>query len=154
LSGAQYGKTFVSSEIGTGGSLSEQAGPAENLSARELAGQLGVQVSQLVRDELALARRELSARARQAVVGGGMLAVAALLGLTGWLVLVAAGVAGIAVALSVWAGSLIAGGVLLLAGGLIATRAGRRLSRGVRPLPLAAGSIRRDLQEIRGKARR
>jgi hypothetical protein len=129
--------------------LSEQPGPAENLSARELTGQLGGQVSQLLRDELALARAELFARGRQAVMGGGMLAAAALLGLTGWLVLIAAGIAGIAVALPAWAASLIAGGVLLLAGGLIAMRAARRPSGGVPPLRLTADSIRRDVRDVR-----
>jgi Flp pilus assembly protein TadB len=133
--------------------LSEQAGPtARNLSARELAGQLGGQVSQLLRDELALARAELFTRARQAALGGGMLATAALLGLTGWLGLVAAGIAGITVVLPVWAATLIVGGVLLLTSGVIAARAARRLSRGVPLLPLTADSIRRDVREIKEKA--
>ena len=62
----------------------EQEGrfPTEWLSAGELTVQLGSQVSQLLRDELALARAELFARARQAILGGGMLNAAALLGLT------------------------------------------------------------------------
>jgi Flp pilus assembly protein TadB len=133
--------------------LSEQAGPTgRNISARELAGQLGGQVPQLLRDELALARAELFARARQAALGGGMFAAAALLGLTGWLVLVAAGIAGTAIVLPVWAAALIVGGVLLLTGGVIAARAARRLSRGVPPLPLTADSIRRDVREIRERA--
>jgi hypothetical protein len=133
--------------------LSEQARPAQNLSARELTGQLGGQVSQLLRDELALARAELFARARQAVMGGGMLAAAALLGLTGWLVLVAAGIAGVALVLPVWAAALICGGILLLAGGLITMRAARRLSGGGPPLRLTADSIRRDVREVTEKAR-
>ena len=71
--------------------MSERAdSAARDLSAGELTVQLGGQVSQLLRDELALARAELFASARQAILGGGMLGTAALLGLTGWLALVAA----------------------------------------------------------------
>lgn len=131
-----------------------EAGPAQDSSVRELTGQLGVQVAQLLRDEYALAKAELFARARQAAMGSGMLAAAALLGLTGWLALVAAGIAGIAVALPVWAASLIAGGALLLAAGVIAARGTRRLSRGTPPFMLTAQSIRADVREIKEKARR
>jgi hypothetical protein len=126
---------------------------AREASVSELTAQLGSQVSQLLRDELALARAELFARARQAIMGGGLLATAVLLGLTGWLALVAAGIAGIAVALPVWAAALIGGGVLLLAAGVLAAGGTRRLSRGVPPLKLTAESIRRDVEEVREKAR-
>ena len=135
-----------------GGRLGE-ADLAQNASVRELVGQLGVQVAQLMRDEFALAKAELFAQGRQGVMGSGMLAAAALLGLTGWLALVAAGIAGIAVALPVWAASLIIGGALLLAAGFLAARASRRLSRGAPPLQRTAQSIRADVQEIMEKAR-
>lgn len=134
--------------------MSEQAGSApRDLSAGELTAQLGNQVSQLLRDELALARAELFARARQAVLGGGMLGAGALLGLTGWLALVAAAIAGIAVALPVWAAALIVGGFLLLVAGGVAARGGRRLSR-MEPLTLTAESIRQDVQEVKERAAR
>lgn len=134
--------------------MSEQAGSApRDLSAGELTVQLGNQVSQLLRDELALARAELFARARQAVLGGGMLGTGALLGLTGWLALVAAAIAGIAVVLPVWAAALIVGGFLVLVAGGLAARGGRRLSR-MKPLTLTAESIRQDVQEVKEKAKR
>lgn len=134
--------------------MSEQAGSApRDLSAGELTVQLGNQVSQLLRDELALARAELFARARQAVLGGGMLGTGALLGLTGWLALVAAAIAGIAVALPVWAAALIVGGFLMLVAGGVAARGGRRLSR-MEPLTMTAESIRQDVQEVKERAAR
>lgn len=137
-----------------GGRVSKQDGSAPgDLSASELTVQLGRQVSQLLRDELALARAELFARARQAVLGGGMLGAAALLGLTGWLVLVAAVITGIAVALPVWAATVIVGGFLVLMAGGIALRGGRHLSK-VTPLTLTAESIRRDVQEVKERVAR
>jgi hypothetical protein len=55
-----------------------------NSSVRDLTIQLG---SQLLRDEVALARAELFARARQTTSGGLMVATCALFGLTSWLAL-------------------------------------------------------------------
>ena len=63
----------------------------DDSSVRDLTIQLGGQLAQLLRDEVALARAELFARARQAVTGGVLVGAAALLGLTGWLAVVAAG---------------------------------------------------------------
>jgi hypothetical protein len=134
--------------------VSEQSGSASpDLSAVELTVQLGNQVSELLREELALARTELFARARQAVLGGGILGTAALLGLTGWLALVTAVIAGLAVALPVWAATVIVGGFLVLLAGGVAARGSRRLSR-IAPLTLTAESIRRDVQEVKERAAR
>lgn len=124
---------------------------ADSRSIHQLTAELGRQLSQLLRDEVALARAEIFARARQAVTGGGLLATAALLGLTGWLVLVAAAVAGIAVVLPVWAAALIIGGFLVLVAGALALQ-GRRRLRSVPPLTLTAQSIRRDVAVVKEKA--
>ena len=124
--------------------------PADSRSVHELTAQLGRQLSQLLRDEVALARAEIFARARQAVTGGGMLATAGLLALTGWLALVAAAIAGIAVVLPVWAAALIVGGFLVLIAGVLALRGSRRL-RSVPPLTLTAQSIRQDVEVIKAR---
>jgi peptidoglycan/LPS O-acetylase OafA/YrhL len=123
---------------------------AEGRSVRELTVQLGSQLFQLLRDELALARAELFARARQATTGGMMAAAAALLGVTSWLAVVTAGIAGIAMVLPVWASALIVGAFLMLAAGLLALRGGRRL-RSVPPLTLTADSVRRDAAEVKAR---
>lgn len=134
--------------------MSERAdSAARDPSAGELTVQLGGQVSQLLRDELALARAELFASARQVILGGGMLGTAALLGLTGALALVAAAAAGIAVALPVWAALVIIGGFLVLVAGGIAARGGRHFSR-ITPPKLTADSIRRDMHEVTERAAR
>jgi Putative Actinobacterial Holin-X, holin superfamily III len=120
------------------------------LSARELTLHLGEQLTALFRQELALARAELFASARQATVGGGMLAGAAIIGFGAWLAAVAAAIAGIAEGLPVWASALIVAGVLgTLAGGL-AMLGRSRLARGTPPLAMTAASVRHELAELTG----
>lgn len=122
--------------------------PASDRHVTDLTAQLGEQVTRLIRAETALARASLFASARQAVMGGGLLGAAAVVGLGAWLALVAAAVAGIAEGLPVWASALIVGGVLgLLAGGLALLGRGR-LTRTAPPLKMTADSVRQDLGEL------
>lgn len=122
-----------------------------NQSIPALISSLTEQTSKLVRAELALARAELFASARQAVVGGGLLSAAAVVGLTAWLAMVAAAIAGIAEGLPVWASALIIGGALGLGAGVLALVGRARLARGMPPLPMTALTVRRDLQELAAK---
>ncbi len=117
----------------------------------ELISSLTQQVSRLVRAELALARAELFANARQAVLGGGLLSAAAVVGLTAWLAMVAAAVAGIATGLPVWASALIVGGALGTLAAVLALLGRTRLARGMPPMPMTAETVRRDLHELTRK---
>jgi hypothetical protein len=117
-----------------------------SLPLSELGARLAGQLSRLVRQELALARAELFARGRQAVLGGGLLATAAVLALGGSAVLIAAAVIGIAEALPAWAAALIVGGALLALAGVLVLAGRARLARAAPPLALTTGSIRRLAQ--------
>jgi hypothetical protein len=128
--------------------------PARDLTPLELTAQLGDQLSRLLRDEVALAKAEMVASARQAVAGGGMLAAAAVAGLAGVGVMVAAAVAGIALKLPVWAAALIAGGAFLAVAGGLALLAIRRFKAGMPPLKMTADTIRGDVTELATRARR
>lgn len=129
---------------------------AQDMTTRELTVQLGDQLGRLVNEEIALAKAELFASARQSVLGGGMLGAATVAGLTCWLVMVAAAVAGIAAGLPVWAAALIVGGALGATAGLLALLGMRRLARGTPPLKMTIGSIRDQLNDLatRMRARR
>jgi Putative Actinobacterial Holin-X, holin superfamily III len=125
----------------------------QDMTTRELTAQLGEQVSRLVRDEIALARAELFASGRQAVLGGGMLSAAAVVGLTSWLAMVAAAIAGIAMGLPVWASALIVSVVLAAGAGGLMLLGKRRLARGTPPLKMAADSIRGELSDLAARVR-
>lgn len=118
------------------------------LSARELTAQLGEQLSRLLKDEVALARAELFASARRAILSGGLLAAAAVLGLGAWGALVAAGIAGIAEGLPVWASALIIAGALGALAGVLALIGRARLTSGAPPLRMTADSVRKEIGEL------
>jgi Putative Actinobacterial Holin-X, holin superfamily III len=134
--------------------VSEQAQrPAQDMTTRELAAQLSEQTSRLVKDEIALAKAELFASSRQAALGGGLLTAAAVVGGTAWLAAVAAAIAGIAVALPVWAAALIVCGLFAALAGGLALLGRRRLACGMPPLTLTVGSIRDDLTDLATRVR-
>lgn len=116
-----------------------------DLSARELTVRLGEQLSKLVREEIALAKAELFANGRKAVVGGGLFGTAGVVGHTAWLAMAAAAAAGIAVVLPVWAALLIVGGALGLLAGVLALLGRSRLRGAEPPLRMTTESVRKDL---------
>jgi len=122
-----------------------------DLSVRELTAQLGEQLPQLMRDQVALARAELFARAKQAMFGSGLMVAAAVVGVGGWLAMVAAAIAGLAGALPVWASALIVGGVLAAVAGVLVQLGRSRLARSMPPLEVTADSVRRELGELTGR---
>jgi Putative Actinobacterial Holin-X, holin superfamily III len=126
---------------------------AQDMTTRELTAQLGDQFSQLAKEEIALARAELFASARQSMLGGGMLGAAAVVGLTCWLAMVAAAIAGIAAGLPVWAAALIVGGALGVAAAVLGLLGTRRLARGTPPLEMTIGSIKDGLNDLAARVR-
>lgn len=123
----------------------------EDLTTRELTSRLGEQLSTLARSEIALAKAELFARGRQAAMGGGLFAAAGIVGLGGYLALIAAAIAGVAVALPVWASALIVGAALAALAGGLALIGRRRMTRSMPPLQMTTDTVRRDLAELTGR---
>jgi Putative Actinobacterial Holin-X, holin superfamily III len=131
-----------------------QAGPdRRELTLGEASALFINQLATLLGCEIALAKAELTAHARQFSIGGIALLTGALFGLTGWLALLAAAGLGIARALPGWLAALIIGAVLCLLAAAAAAWGARRLSGAGQPLPMTAESIRRDLKVIRDGAR-
>ncbi len=120
-----------------------------NGSTAELVRRAIDQVQTLVRDEVALAKAELAAKARSAAMGGGLFGGAAILGLYGGGALIAGAVLALALALPAWAAALIVGGVLLLLAGLLALAGRSRLRRAGPPVPEeAVAGVRADLRAV------
>jgi uncharacterized membrane protein YqjE len=120
----------------------------------DLVEQLSADVRELVRAELALARAELSARARGLAVAGGLAAGGAVLGLLALGTFVATAVIALANVWPAWLAALVVALVLgALAGILLAVgmRIGRRAAP---PTPTETiESIKEDVEWVKTRAR-
>jgi len=85
-----------------------------------LFSRLGRELGLLVRQEIALAKSEITGKFGQLGAGAGLLATAGVLAFAGLLYLMAAGMAALALIVPVWAGALIVAGVALVIAGILA----------------------------------
>lgn len=132
-----------------------QAPPSQELSTAALVRQLSEQVSTLMRDELKLARLEMTRKGKAAGTGAGMLGRAGLIALYGVACLVACAVIAIAGAVTAWLAALIVGIALLAAAGIAALLGRSRSQRATPPVPQeAAESVKADVEEIKERTRR
>ncbi|GAB2326238.1 phage holin family protein [Streptomyces griseoincarnatus] len=121
----------------------------------ELVGQATEQISRLARQEVALAKEELAEKGRRAGVGGGMLGAAGAFGYAGLLALAATGIAALDLVLPLWAAALIITGVLFAIAGALALTGRGQLRRATPPKPeRTLGSVKADVEEIKGRAHR
>ena len=132
-----------------------QAPASQELSTAALVKQLSEQVSTLMRDELKLARLEMTRKGKAAGTGVGMLGGAGLIALYGVACLVACAVIAIAGAVTAWLAALIVGTALLAAAGIAALLGRSRLQRATPPVPQeATESVKADVEEIKERTRR
>jgi Putative Actinobacterial Holin-X, holin superfamily III len=135
--------------------VSEVGGHADagERSVGELTSNLAAQTSLLVRQELALARLELQAKAKQAGTGIGFFGAAAVLALFVVGALVAGAVAALGLAIAIWSAALIVAGCLLLAVGVAGLVGVRLLQRAAPPVPQqAAESVKEDVRWAKVRA--
>jgi membrane protein len=115
--------------------------------AAELMRDLSTQVSTLVRQELELAKVELTAKGRQASIGAGMFGGAGLLALYGVGAIVAAAILALSTAVAGWLAALIVGAVLFAVAGVLALMGRARAKRAVPPAPeQAVASVKEDVR--------
>jgi hypothetical protein len=120
----------------------------------ELLKQLSDQTATLVRQELELAKVELTAKGKQAGVGVGMFGAAGMVGLYAVGALTAAAILALSLAMTGWLAALIVAVVYgVIAGGLALTGKGR-VSRGVPPTPEeTVKTVKEDVQYARERAK-
>jgi hypothetical protein len=120
-----------------------------NASSAELVSRLSSDGSQLVRDEIALAKLELGERAKRVGLGAGLFGAAGLLAAFGFGTLVAAAVLALALVLPGWAAALIVA-ALLFAGAAVAALLGRsNVQEGTPPVPEAAiENVKADIAAV------
>ncbi len=129
--------------------------PAEELSTAALIDRMSKQVSELVRDEMALATAELKRKGAKTGVGAGLSGAGGLLALFGIGALVLAAIAGFATFLPAWAAALIVGGILLVVAGLLAAAGIGQVKKATPLTPeQAVDSTKRDVETVKESVRR
>ncbi|WP_328497094.1 phage holin family protein [Streptomyces sp. NBC_00414] len=129
--------------------------PDEHHSVGELVGQATEQLSELVRQEMQLAKQELTEKGRRAGRGGGLLGAAGAVAYVGLMALAATGVAALSLVLPVWAAALIVTAVLFVIAAVLAKTGRTQLGRATPPMPeKTLDSVRADVDEIKERAHR
>jgi Flp pilus assembly protein TadB len=136
-------------------SRNDQPAAAAEQSAGDLVKQLSEQVSRLVRDELKLARLEMSGKSKQAGVGIGMLGSSGVIAVYAVGCLLACAVIALSGVVAAWTAALIVGAALLAISAVAALLGRGRLRNATPPVPeQAVGSVKADVEAIRESAHR
>ena len=108
-------------------------------------------ISQLIRDEVRLAKVELLTKAKAARLGVALTAAGAILALYAFGTLVTSAIAGLNEVLPEWLAALIVALVLALAAGILIPIGVQRLKRGIPPVPSETiDSVRDDVRVVKG----
>jgi MFS family permease len=121
----------------------------------DLVKQMTEQVSRLIRDELKLAEIEMTRKGARAGRGIGIFGGSGVIALYAVGCLLAAAIAGIATAVSVWLAALIVGVVLLGVAGIGALAGRSQLKKATPAMPEeTVQSVKADVEEIKERAHR
>jgi MFS family permease len=122
-------------------------------SLADLARQLSNQTTELVRQEVELAKAELRVKGKRAGVGAGMFGGAGAFGVYAFGALTAAIIAGIAEALPVWASALIVAVIYGAIAGILALRGKKKVEEATPPLPEeTVQSVKEDVRYTKQRA--
>ncbi len=115
-----------------------------------LFGRLGAEIGQLVRNEIALAQREMGAKLKSAAFGAVFFAIAAVLGIFAVFALIVTAIAALALVLPFWAAALIVAVALLLIAGILALVGKARIAKALPPVPeRTIDSLKEDAQWVK-----
>ncbi|RST08732.1 phage holin family protein [Streptomyces sp. WAC07149] len=121
----------------------------------ELVRRASQQISELVREEMRLARAEMTRKGKRYGLGGGLFGGAGLVGVLAAQALVAATIAALALVMPLWASALIIGTVLAAVAALLGMAGKRQVARAGSPAPeQTIDSVKADLAEIKERAHR
>ncbi|MFI8392314.1 phage holin family protein [Streptomyces sp. NPDC085540] len=113
------------------------------------------QISELVREEMQLARVEMTAKGKRFGKGGGPFGAAGLIGILAAQALTAACIAALASMLPVWASALIVTAVLAVVAAVTAMAGKKQIAEAGAPVPeQTMDSLKADLAEIKEKVHR
>jgi uncharacterized membrane protein YqjE len=124
-------------------------------STAALVRQAAEQISRLVRDELALAKVEMTEKGKKAGVGAGLLGGGGLVALYGVAALLTAIVLGLAEAMPAWLAALIVAVLLFAVAGVLAVFGRKEVQQAAPPVPQeAVDSVKADIDEVKERAKR
>ena len=128
-------------------------GAPTDRSVAELLRQLSEQTTTLVRQELELAKVELTEKGKQAGIGAGMFGAAGMLGFYALGALTAAAILALGLAVAGWLAALIVAAALGIVAGGLALTGKERVARGVPPTPeQTVETVKEDVQYTRERA--
>jgi hypothetical protein len=120
----------------------------------ELLKQLSQETTTLVRQELDLAKAEMTQKGKRAGVGAGMLGGAGLSALLGLMATTGAAIAALDIALPLWLAALIAGLAWFAVAGVLALRGKSKVQAAAPPAPeQTQQSVKEDVEWARIQAR-
>ena len=130
------------------------ARPVTDQSISELVQRASEQVSTLVRDEIALAKAELTEKGKRAGIGVGLFSGGGVLALYGTGALIATLIIVLSEWMPLWLAALIVAVVLFLVAGVLALLGKKQLTKAVPPEPQAAiESVKADVDEVKQAVR-
>ncbi|MFF8279602.1 phage holin family protein [Streptomyces lateritius] len=119
-------------------------------SVGDLVSRASQQISELVREEMQLARAEMTEKGKRFGVGGGLFGGAGLVGILAAQAFVAAVIAALALLLPVWASALITAALLAAVAAGMAAAGKKQIAKAGTPAPeQAIDSVKADLAEIK-----
>ena len=122
-------------------------------SAADLVKELSEQTSRLVRQEVELAKAELTVKGKRAGVGAGMFGGAGVSGLYALGALTAAAIAALALAVATWLAALIVAVVWAAIAGVMALTGKSKVQQAMPPVPRdSVDSVKEDVQWTKARA--
>jgi hypothetical protein len=119
----------------------------------DLVRQLSDQTSRLIRQEMALARAELTAKGKQAGVGAGLFGGAGVFGLLALGALTATAIAALSLAMDTWLAALIVTIIWAVVAGVMALLGKNRVQEALPPVPAnSVESVKEDVQLTKTRA--
>jgi uncharacterized membrane protein YqjE len=130
------------------------ARPVTDQSISELVQRASEQISTLVREEIALAKAELTEKGKHAGIGVGLFGGGGVLALYGTGALIATLIIVLAEWMPLWAAALIVTVVLFAVAGVLALLGKKQVTKAVPPEPTAAiESVKADVDEVKHAVR-
>ncbi|MFE4211260.1 phage holin family protein [Streptomyces goshikiensis] len=124
-------------------------------SVGDLVSRASQQISELVREEMQLARAEMTQKGKRFGAGGGLFGGAGLVGFLAVQSLAAAAIAALALLLPVWASALITTALLAAVAAVMAAAGKKQIAKAGTPAPeQAIDSVKADVAEIKEAAHR